>query len=72
MAQQISSSREQQLRMEWSNQRMTGIPNYSTWLEQKVIAAETDKNFAEMAAQENYRCWQDAEARYQNLMWNGD
>ena len=72
MAQKTFDSREMQLRQEWSNQRMTGIANYSRWLEQKVIAAEDDKNFAEMAADENFRCWQDAEKRCEQLQFGGE
>ena len=72
MAQKTFDSREMQLRQEWSNQRMTGIPNYSRWLEQKVIAAETDKNFAEMASEKNYQCWQDAEKRCEQMMYGGE
>lgn len=69
MAQQQLSSREQQLRHEWHNQKMTGIPNYSQWLEQKVIAAENDKNMMEMAAQKNFDLWQSAEEKLETWQY---
>ena len=68
---QVFNSREQELRQEFKQQQMGGIPLYSQWLEQKLIATETEKGFVEMAAEKNYQCWQAAEDKLEKLRWDG-